>query len=98
MMILFCDFFDCGTAALGNGQMYIFGGVTSNNYGELVRTNDLHKIWVKIPTLSEICWEAMTFYNPSIANQTKEDLLSIGVPRKFAERATHGRGDMGAII
>lgn len=93
--VFHCHLYDL--AAAGNGQMYIFGGVTANNYGDLVRTNDLHKMWAKIPTLSEICWEAMTFYHPSIANQTKEELLSIGIPRKFAERATHGR-NMSAII
>ncbi|XP_055316110.1 kelch domain-containing protein 10 homolog [Sitodiplosis mosellana] len=77
-------------AAVGNGLMYIFGGVTTRN-GDLVRTNDLHKIWVQIPKLSEICWEALTFYDPTIANRSKKALLEIGVPRTFAERATHGR-------
>lgn len=83
-------------AAVGNGQMFIFGGVTTGT-NDLVRTNDLHKIWTKIPALSEICWEAYKHYQPTLADKTKEELLSIGVPRKFADRATHGR-NMGAII
>lgn len=81
-------------AATGNGLMYIFGGVTGDNG---MRTNELHKMWVKIPKLSEICWDALTFYHPTIADRRKEELLSVGVPRKFAERATYGRS-MGAII
>lgn len=84
-------------AGAGNGQMYIFGGVTPGTNLDLVRTNDLHKIWIKIPTLGEICWEAMTYYHSSIADKTKEELLSIGIPRKYAERATHGR-NLNVII
>lgn len=83
-------------AAVGNGLMYIFGGVTTGT-NDLVRTNDLHKIWVQIPKLSEICWEALTYYQPTIVDRSKDELLSIGVPRKFAERATHGR-NTGAFI
>lgn len=83
-------------AAVGNGLMYIFGGVTLNSR-DLVRQNNLHKVWTQIPKLSEICWEAVTYYHPNIADQSKEQLLSIGIPRKFAERATHGR-ETGAII
>lgn len=83
-------------AAVGNGLMYIFGGVTSRD-DDFVRTNDLHKVWVQIPKLSEICWDALVYYNPTIADKTREQLLSIGIPRKFAERATYGR-NTGAII
>lgn len=81
-------------AATGNGLMYIFGGVTRN---EGLRTNEVHKMWVKIPSLSEMCWDALTFYHPTIADRSKQELLSVGVPRKFAERATHGR-NMGAVV
>lgn len=80
-------------ACTGNGLMYIFGGVAGR--AEL-RTNDLHKMWVQIPRLSEICWDALTYYHPTIANQSKEELLSIGVPLKFTERATFGR-NLGTI-
>lgn len=75
-------------AAAGNGCMYIFGGVNGNTE---VRTNDLHKVWIQIPKLSEICWDALSFYHPKIVDQSAEDLLSVGVPRKFVEKATHGR-------
>lgn len=77
-------------AAVDNGLMYIFGGVTTGT-SDLVRTNDLHKIWIRIPKLSEISWDALTYYHPNIADRSKEDLLAIGIPRKFVERATFGR-------
>lgn len=77
-------------AAVGNGLMYIFGGVEGSD-GE--RTNNLHKMWVHIPKLSEMCWDALTFYDPKLADRSKEELLCAGVPRKFAERAVHGRSN-----
>lgn len=75
-------------ATTGNGSMYIFGGVTGQS---LTRTNELHKMWTKIPKLSEIAWEALIFYYPSLLDKDKLDLLKIGVPPKFAARATIGR-------
>lgn len=75
-------------AVAGNGCMYIFGGVNGTTQ---VRTNDLLKVWVQIPKLSEICWEALTFYHPKIVDQGKDELLSIGVPRKFVDRTIRGR-------
>lgn len=81
-------------ASTGNGLMFIFGGVSGCADH---RVNDLHKMWVQIPRLSEICWDAITYYHPTIANRSKEDLLRIGIPRKFAERATFGR-NLGTII
>lgn len=84
-------------ATVGNGLMYIFGGVTTQN-NDFVRTNDLHKIWIQIPKLSEICWDALTFYQPSIIDRSKEELLSIGVPLNFAERVAQSRSNIGTFI
>lgn len=81
-------------ASTGNGLMYIFGGVSGRAEN---RTNDLHKMWVQIPALSEICWDAITYYHPTISSRSKEDLLRVGIPLKFAERATFGR-NLGTII
>lgn len=77
------------SATIGNtGCMYIFGGVTGNG----LRTNDLMKMWVKIPKLSEICWEALVHYYPRIADKDKSELLKSGVPPKYAERAVRETG------
>lgn len=75
--------------AMESGQMYVFGGVTSNN-GDL-RTNDLHRMWTKIPKLAEICWEALMHYNPKYLDKKLEDLLSMGIPRRFANRIDSGQ-------
>lgn len=81
--------------ATESGQMFVFGGVTGDNDGRL-RTNDLHRMWTKIPKLAEISWEAVLHYNPRLLDKNLVDLLSIGVPRNFAGRIVHGRHcDMG---
>lgn len=81
-------------AATGNGLMYIFGGVTGN---QGLRTNELHRMWVHIPTLSEMCWDALTFYHPTIVDRSKQELLSDGVPLKFADRVAKGR-NIGDVV
>ncbi|XP_055387527.1 kelch domain-containing protein 10 homolog [Condylostylus longicornis] len=68
----------------GNGCMYLFGGIELVN--DLSRTNDLFKMWTTIPKLSEMCWDAITYYNPNLDRYTEGDLLSIGIPKKFVER------------
>lgn len=55
------------------------------------RTNDIHRMWVTIPKLSEICWDALLFYNPSIPNLERSYLLQSGIPSKYVERAVRGQ-------
>ncbi|XP_053685473.1 kelch domain-containing protein 10 homolog [Sabethes cyaneus] len=74
-----------GAAASSSGCMYIFGGIklsVTNN----VRTNVIYKMWATIPKLSEICWEAIVHYSPSLTKTSKQKLLQIGIPAKFVER------------
>lgn len=76
-------------ATTGNGLMYVFGGVTSQSGG--LRTNDLHRMWTKIPKLTEMCWEALIHYHPMLLiDKNVNYLLKFGIPRKFAERAAQG--------
>lgn len=75
-------FHDAGTP--GNGCMYIFGGIEVQ--AQLTRTSDLYKMWVTIPKLSEICWDAISYYNPNLVEYSKVDLLRFGIPQKFISR------------
>lgn len=76
--------------ATENGQMFVFGGVTGDDDGDL-RTNDLHRMWTKIPKLAEISWEALLHYNPRLLDKNLMDLLTMGVPRHFAGRIARGQ-------
>lgn len=72
------------------GKMFIFGGICEifNDDEDFftVRTNEIFSIWVKIPKLSEICWDAMLFYNSELGSHDKSKLLNSGVPIQFVER------------
>lgn len=66
------------------GQMFIFGGVTDIEAN--TRTNALYSVWLKVPPLVEMCWQAVLHYIPRIANLSKHQLLEEGVPQKFLNR------------
>lgn len=65
-----------------SGRMFTFGGIVENGY----RTNDVCAAWVCIPKLSEICWEAILFYSPRIAQEAPKKLINMGFPREFVDR------------
>ncbi|XP_030827926.1 kelch domain-containing protein 10 [Strongylocentrotus purpuratus] len=70
--------------------MYLFGGVKGfaggvhNNDRE--RTRIIQKIWLAIPSLSELCWQHVLDLCPDMAKLSKEDLFGLGIPRIFTER------------
>lgn len=64
------------------GCMYIFGGITSVT----TRTNKLFKMWVTLPKLSEIAWEALVHYFPRIYQAPKNFMLEKGVPMHYVQR------------
>ncbi|KAJ8680261.1 hypothetical protein QAD02_016048 [Eretmocerus hayati] len=76
------------TALTPRGQMYFFGGITKKGE-EVTRTADVHSVWIVIPKLSEICWEALNYYNPDLKKKSSIDLLSIGIPSNFVQRFEH---------
>ncbi|XP_055919312.1 kelch domain-containing protein 10 homolog [Eupeodes corollae] len=69
----------------GNGCMYIFGGIEYNKT-TMRRRNDLYKMWMTIPKLSEMCWDAMTFYHPNLDKYKRNHLLKVGIPERFVDR------------
>ncbi|XP_065077690.1 kelch domain-containing protein 10 homolog [Ochlerotatus camptorhynchus] len=77
-------FFHDAAASIA-GCMYIFGGIKFS-FNNNVRTNVVYKTWMTIPKLSEICWEALQHYSPSIVRKSKSSLLEAGIPLKFVQR------------
>lgn len=68
-----------------SGCMYIFGGIEPKN--DLAgRNNVLYKVWVTIPKLSEICFEALLNYHPNLDQVDKKALLRIGIPKHLVHR------------
>lgn len=72
-------------ATPGNGCMYIFGGIEFNKTA-MRRRNDLYKMWMTIPKLSEMCWDAITHYNPNLDKYKRNYLLKTGIPERFVDR------------
>lgn len=46
------------------GQLFSFGGVTSIESNE--RSDKIHSLWLDIPSLREMAWQAMLHYLPDI--------------------------------
>lgn len=72
-------------AITDNGCMYVFGGISGS------RNNDLHRMWLKIPKLSDICWEALQHYQPMLSKAESHTLLQMGVPRKYAAQVERSK-------
>lgn len=66
------------------GCMYIFGGVT--NIERSLRTNKVFKMWLKVPKLKEMAWDALTTTNDNIKRNKNQHLLEVGIPRDFVSR------------
>lgn len=67
------------------GCMYVFGGIEPKE-NAASRNNILYKVWLCIPKLSEICWEALLYFHPYLDQVDRKTLLNIGVPRHFIDR------------
>lgn len=65
--------------------MYIFGGIEYNER-DITRRNSLYKMWMTIPKLSEICWEAVTHYQKDLHCFDRQTLHAEGIPDKFIDR------------
>ena len=65
------------------GCMYVFGGIDmpSNE-----RMNDLHKLWVRAPSLREQAWLKVVERLKMNGQLNKDVLIQLGVPRNFHYR------------
>ncbi|GIY73673.1 kelch domain-containing protein 10 [Caerostris darwini] len=66
------------------GQLFVFGGVDSIENNS--RTNTLYSMWLKIPSLSQMAWQAMLNYTPHIARIDKSKLYEAGIPLQFIKQ------------
>ncbi|XP_054720269.1 kelch domain-containing protein 10-like [Uloborus diversus] len=69
------------TALSPAGQIIIFGGVS--DLTQNVRSNELYSVWIKIPPLAEMCWQAILTYIPNIALLERQKLVKTGIPIQY---------------
>lgn len=67
------------------GCMYVFGGIEPKE-DIACRNNCLYKVWLCIPKLSEICWEALLSMHPNLYELDRGTLLNLGIPVHLADR------------
>lgn len=63
--------------------MYIFGGVTKL---DVERTSDIVTIWLKVPSLRELCWHYVLQLIPDTDTVSKAKLMEIGIPIGLIDR------------
>ena len=73
----------------------MFGGVKKIKLTQ--RTNQVFKIWLTVPTLKEICWEALNHYQPNLKNKSREKILEAGIPQDLCDRLLPSQIPGGAI-
>ncbi|KAG8041767.1 hypothetical protein G9C98_007071 [Cotesia typhae] len=62
------------------GKMYIFGGRIKNTNDRLIEINTLYSSWLRIPRLTDICWDAVNHYYKDLNTKTDEELFNLGLP------------------
>ncbi len=61
----------------------MFGGVTSLETS--ARTNRLFQVWVEVPGLREMAWEALLASFPHLRRKGRGSLKALGVPPDLAD-------------
>ncbi|XP_053625859.1 kelch domain-containing protein 10 homolog [Plodia interpunctella] len=73
------------SAVTSTGCMYVFGGIEPRE-NATSRNNILYKVWLCIPSLSEICWEALLNFYPNLDKIDRSKLISLGIPLHLVHR------------
>ena len=72
-----------GTTITPAGQLITFGGVTSVDSNE--RSDKVHSLWLNLPSLRDMAWQAILHYLPDIGKVGLESLREAGIPFDLIE-------------
>ncbi|XP_062138988.1 kelch domain-containing protein 10 homolog [Drosophila sulfurigaster albostrigata] len=72
-------------ALMRNDCLFVFGGVEHKRWSPLPRVTGLYKMWLTVPKLSELAWEAYSYYN-DLEGRDRQELITLGIPSRFVER------------
>ncbi|XP_057321437.1 kelch domain-containing protein 10 homolog [Microplitis mediator] len=63
------------------GKLFTFGGYFFNNVTEQeICLSSLHSTRLRIPKLTDICWEAVFHSYPNLKSMTDKEIMSLGLP------------------
>ncbi|XP_057320844.1 kelch domain-containing protein 10 homolog [Microplitis mediator] len=65
------------------GKLFTFGKSIFNDRNQRITTSSLHSAWLRIPKLTDICWEAIFYYYPNLKSMTDKEITSLGIPLKL---------------
>ena len=68
---------------LQTGCMYVYGGVCEI---DTVRTSDIYRIWLTVPSLKELCWNKFSQSVRDLETVPKGQLFETGVPMDMIAR------------
>ncbi len=72
--------------------MFLFGGVHSTDENGQ-RTRAMQSAWVRIPSLRDMAFDALNFYNPQLAKVAADVLIGEGVPEDMVTELHRGVAD-----
>ncbi|XP_057321422.1 kelch domain-containing protein 10 homolog [Microplitis mediator] len=63
------------------GKLFTVGGcIYTNDMEQESCSSTLHSSWIRIPKLTDICWEAVLHYYPNLKSMTDKEIISLGIP------------------
>ncbi|CAD6235080.1 GSCOCG00007796001-RA-CDS [Cotesia congregata] len=65
------------------GQLFTFGGSIGDPKDRVPYGSRVHSVWITIPKLSDICWESVLHYLPSLVSMSQEQVENLGISWKF---------------
>ncbi|XP_062138983.1 kelch domain-containing protein 10 homolog [Drosophila sulfurigaster albostrigata] len=68
------------TALMRNACLFVIGDVEKG-----LSVRGLYKMWLTVPKLSELAWEAYSYYN-DLKCRDRQELITLGIPSRFVER------------
>nr|CAD7267602.1 unnamed protein product [Timema shepardi]CAD7418290.1 unnamed protein product [Timema poppensis] len=67
------------------GRLYSFGGISMTDANP-ERNADIQSAWLDVPSLAEMCWEAVVYYSPNLGAYSREHLRHAGFPAQYIDR------------
>ena len=65
------------------GCLYVYGVVVCIDH---VMTSDVYTIWLKIPSLKDLCWDKVISSTSQLASMERERMQELGIPLEYMDR------------
>ncbi|XP_034103361.2 kelch domain-containing protein 10 homolog [Drosophila albomicans] len=72
-------------ALIRNDCLFVLGGDKDDIWSPIPSVSGVYKMWLTVPKLSELAWEAYSYYN-DIEDRDRQELINLGIPSRFVER------------